>query len=114
VPTLVFDHVPPRGSSENLRGRVLHVAPFGVGVAVYIRVRGAWWTKPYFTQPVTRVRPDGTWSTDITTGGVDAEATEVAAFLVPATYNPPLLGGAAALPVALSQHAIAQLIATRR
>jgi exo-beta-1,3-glucanase (GH17 family) len=112
-PTIEFTYLPPYGSTEDLRGRVLHVLPSGVGVAVYIKVRGRWWTKPYFDQPVTRPRPDGAWITDITTGGVDREATEITAFLIPAAYDPPLAGGSAALPSELDQRALARVTATR-
>jgi hypothetical protein len=55
----------------DLKGQVLHVNPADYYVAVFIRVRGGWWTKPYWAEPRTRIRVDGTWVCDITTGGVD-------------------------------------------
>jgi len=76
-------------------------------VAVYINVSGGWWTKPYFAQPLTSIAPDGTWSCDITTGGNDSSATEIAAYLVPAGYNPPLLSGQASLPAEFNQNSVA-------
>ena len=82
---IAFTDVPPIGSFDNLRGQVWHVEPDLNGVAVYIKVNGGWWIKPYFNEPVTRINCDGTWNCDITTGGIDSQATEVAAFLIPLT-----------------------------
>jgi hypothetical protein len=58
---------------------------------VYIKVRGGWWTKPYWSTPLSPIEEDLTWTCDITTGGVDEEATEVCTFLVPDTYTPPAM-----------------------
>jgi hypothetical protein len=66
-----FTVVPPYGSVENLAGQVWHVNPFDYQVAVYIQVRGGWWTKPFFNTPLTPIQIDGYWICDITTGGVD-------------------------------------------
>ncbi len=60
-------------------------------VAVYIYV-GGWWTKPYWNAPLTPIAADGTWVTDITTGGNDPLATQIAAFLIPNSYTPPWSG----------------------
>ncbi len=113
TPAIELTSVPPRFSSDDLEGQVWHVAPFDYGVAVYIRVRGRWWTKPYFSVPITSIRPDGSFTTDVTTGGVDPEATEIAAFLVPFGYAPPLAGGAVALPAELETNAVASVVAVR-
>ena len=69
TPAIELTLVPPIGSSDNLRGQVWHVAPGEYGVAVYIKVLGGWWTKPYWNNPVTAIACDGTWVCDITTGG---------------------------------------------
>ncbi|MDS4025961.1 MAG: glycosyl hydrolase family 17 protein [Candidatus Contendobacter sp.] len=113
-PAIEFTHVPPYGSSENLQGRVLNVDPANYRVAVYINVRGGWWTKPYSNDPLTSIQSDGTWVCDITTGGVDNIATRIAAFLVPKGYDPPLLSGAGTLPAELAQHAVAQIEVSRQ
>ena len=101
-----FTSVPDYGSSADLRGIVLHVQPTDYRVAVYINVSGNWWTKPTATQPITTIQSDGSWVCDITTGG-DETATLIAAFLIPASYNPPVLLGAATLPKELTNNAIA-------
>ncbi len=80
--TLVFDYVPPYGSSDNLQGHVVCVTPANYQVAVYLHVSG-WWTKPTIAQPLTPLAANGRWTTDITTGGSDPLATDIAAFLVP-------------------------------
>jgi len=107
-----FTYVPPVGSFENLEGEVLHVSPSDYRVAVYIYVNG-WWTKPTFSQPLTSIRSNGNWSTDITTGGDDEQATRIAAYLLPEGYSPPLLSGGASLPAELDQNAAAKVEASR-
>ncbi|MCX6763988.1 MAG: PKD domain-containing protein [Candidatus Moranbacteria bacterium] len=62
-------------------GYVTNVNRNEYGVAVYILVRGYWWTKPYWMYPITDIDSDLTWICDIWTGGVDEEATKVRAYL---------------------------------
>lgn len=111
-PAIEFTHVPPLGSFEDLEGQVLHVNPFDYRVALYIYVSG-WWTKPTFANPLTTIQIDGSWITDITTGGIDEKATRIAAFLVPVGYSPPLLSGGGTLPNELDVNAVAQITVTR-
>lgn len=112
-PELLLTRVPRYGSSDDLQGRALHVWPDSFRVAVYIRVRGAWWTKPYANSPATRISRDGRWTCDITTGGVDTEATAIAAFLLPHDHPPPVTLGTAALPTGLEAASVAKAEATR-
>lgn len=112
-PVIEFTYVPPIGSSDNLRGQIFHVRPVDHGVAVYIKVRGKWWTKPYWNDPVTVIFPDGSWVCDITTGWVDPEATEVTAYLIPGHYQPPLMSGETSLPAELEANALAWVSALR-
>ena len=111
-PGVEFTHIPPYGSTENLEGRVTNVNVNAYGVAVYVYV-GGWWSKPTFAQPLSTIRSDGTWTCDITTGGSDAYATQLAAYLVPLTYAPPLAEGWPQLPDALASNAVASLRVTR-
>lgn len=111
-PSIEFTFVPPIGSGEYLRGEVCHVWPEDYAVAVYIYVVSGWWTKPYFDRPLTWIQADGTFATDIVTGGIDAQATAIAAFLVPATYSPPIVGGGS-LPDSIKNDAVAELIVNR-
>ncbi len=109
TPAISFTAVPPLGSSSDLQGQVLHVTPSDYRVAVYIKVAGQWWTKPTEANPVTMIRFDGNWTTDITTGGNDAQATEIAAYLIPSSYTPPIVLGGASLPLALDQNSAAKI-----
>lgn len=106
-PTLEFTDVPAYGTFGNLEGRALHVSPNSYKVAVYIYVSG-WWTKPYFSQPLTTIQADGRWICDITTGGIDERATRIAAYLVPVGYQPPLMSGSGSLPAELDDIAAAK------
>ena len=107
VPEIAFTVVPGSGSTENLQGTANHVNPCETGVAVFIFVNG-WWNKPAFDQPVMKIDAYGSWSADITTGGYDAEVTKMAAFLIPLTYEVPILAGEPYLPDGLLDTAIAQ------
>ena len=109
-----FTSVPPIGSFDNLRGQVWHVAPGNHGVAAYIKVSGGWWTKPYFSTPVTEINCDGIWTCDITTGGTDQLATDIAAFLIPLTYSPPLAVSLPSLPAELYTNSLANIEVNRQ
>jgi exo-beta-1,3-glucanase (GH17 family) len=107
-------YVPPIGSTNFLQGQVWHVDPAGFYMVIYIHVgQYGWWVKPYANSPLTLINCDGTWSANIVTGGSDASADEIAAFLVPVTYNPPILEGAPSLPADLTTNAVASVTANR-
>jgi len=74
---------------------------------------GHFGTKPYWSRPATLILADGTWTCDITTGGVDERATEIVAFLVPKTFSPPLASGQQTLPLHVQLAAIAKVSVTR-
>ncbi len=113
-PKLELTHVPPYGSFEGLEGRATGVTPGEAKVAVVIFVPGAgWWSKPTAASPLTSLRPDGTWTAQVTTGGTDHKATRIAVFLLPASYDGrPVLGGAE-LPATLEKQALATVVAVR-
>jgi len=101
APRIELTAVPPLGSTQDLAGLVANAVPANHRVAVYIYV-GGWWNKPSHGAPQSVIQADGTWTSDITTGGADVAATRVAAFLIPATWSPPFLSGPAVLPPALA------------
>jgi len=112
APSITFTHVPTWGGFDDLEGQVQYVSPSEYQVAVYIHVSG-WWTKPYWNSPLTPIQSAGNWTCDVTTGGIDQHATEIAAFLVPNGYDPPLMAGDQALPAGLFENAIAQVTVER-
>lgn len=83
-----------------LRGRVGCVDPAAYRVAVYIFVEG-WWTKPTLASPLTVIQPDGTWSTNVTTGGCDQLATRFAAILLPVGAPYSSASGSATIPASM-------------
>lgn len=113
TPTVSMNVVPSIGSNDNLIGSIMHVIPADYKVAVYIKVASGWWTKPYAATPLTLILPDGSWVCDITTGGSDTLATEIAAFLIPNSYTPPMVLNATVLPAELGNNAVAQTTVTR-
>jgi len=106
-PAIEFTYVPPYGSFDDLEGQVWHVSPANYKVAVYIYV-SSWWTKPIFANPLTAIKNDGSWACDVTTGGVDQNATKIAAYLVPNGYNPPLMDGDQTLSSELAEKSVAK------
>lgn len=89
LPYIEFVFVPPFGSSEDLKGRLVNGDPNQFGVAVYIMVEAVWSSKPSLANPVTKINEDGTWVCDITTSEDDDLAIKIAAYLIPAGFKPP-------------------------
>jgi len=108
-PAIEFTYVPPCGSDENLKGQASNIIPGDYKVAGYIRVGGGWWNKPTWANPLTPIQGDGSWTCDITTGGNDPDATEIAAYLVPNGYTPPEMSGQCALPHELDENSEAKV-----
>jgi exo-beta-1,3-glucanase (GH17 family) len=114
-PMLQFTTVPPIGSSNPLQGQEWHAVPACYYIVVYIHVGSyGWWVKPYAASPLTTIGCDGSWTTNIDTGGSDASADQIAAFLIPTTYNPPALLGAGSLPSELYTNSVANAAVTRQ
>jgi hypothetical protein len=111
-PAISFTFVPKIGSFDNLEGIIKGVNPSNFRVAVFIFITG-WWNKPLWDQPLTAIQCDGNFVCDITTGGVDQNATRIRAYVVPASYTPPQLSGNASLPASLEQNAVAWIEVTR-
>jgi hypothetical protein len=114
VTSVEFSSVPPYGSQNNLQGKVYGVNPANYRVAVFIYIDGVgWFTKPTCASPLTTIQPDGTWTADITTGGVDSNATRIAAYVVPASFSQPCVTNVFCIPAAVPQQAIASAVVTR-
>lgn len=103
-PSIVLRSVPVIGGTNPLTGVACNVRAQDYGTVTYIKVPGSgYWIKPTFLAPVTPISfEDGTFSTNVTTGVLDPSASELWTFLVPRSYAPPLLAGAASLPTVLS------------
>ncbi len=94
APGIYISQVAPLGASGTASGLVygLDLSQYD-GVAIYLLVSGVYWTKPWFSNPLTTIASDGTWSNYITTGGYDTIGTEVRAYLIPKGFAVPLVGG---------------------
>jgi len=112
-PAIELTSIPAYGTTANLYGRAWHVIPPDYRVLVYIKVAGGWWNKPTWSQPATTINSNGSWMCDITTGGSDQNATEIAVYLVPASFSAPLVQGSISLPAALDANAVAATQVTR-
>jgi hypothetical protein len=114
APAIVLTNVPPFGALADLSGLVADAAPGAYRVAVFIFVPSAgWWSKPYCDPQLTVIRPDGSWTADITTGPGDEYATKITALLVGTNYGEPCVKGPATLPTNVTAQAIASATVER-
>ncbi|MCP5094957.1 MAG: hypothetical protein GY943_05330 [Chloroflexi bacterium] len=104
-PTLSFTHVPAYGQTDPLEGIVTCANASTHQLVTYIFVGAGWWVKPTFANPITIIKPDGSWLTNVNTGTFDKTATMIMTFLVPISYTPPLMGGGGTLPAELFDNA---------
>ena len=113
--SIEFIHVPAFGQSTDpvLTGRVHGGEAGAQRVALYIRVGNGWWTKPTFVQPLTTIQSDGSWSANIVSSGGDVNATQIAAYLVPASLIPPDVGGDPCVPLAVVAASLASATVVR-
>ena len=115
TPTIVITNLPAYGSSTHLAGVALNVNPSNYAVAAYIYVPGfGWVTKPTCAQPLTAIQSDGSWNANITTGGGDANATRIAAFLVATNFSQACVLGTSTLPESIYSNAVASAVVTRQ
>jgi len=105
-PSIELTTVPPLGTTQNLRGRISHLYTTQYKIGVYIKVGGGWWTKPTFANPYISLGFDGSWEADITTGGYDTQASDIAVFVVPLDYALPSSSGSGSLPAELSDQSV--------
>jgi hypothetical protein len=108
APVNEFTFVPEFGAFTDLRGRVLNVNPADYRVTVFIFLPGlGWHTKPTCSNPLTTIGADGTWTADITTGGIDQQTTMIAAYVMPRTFSRPCVTAAECLPAELDRQVVA-------
>jgi hypothetical protein len=110
-PGINITSTPKYGQAGNAVGSVSNITPSNYSkyaVAVFIKVAGGWWNKPTWAVPLTVIQSNGTWTTNITTGGNDVNATDIIAYLVPNTFSVPSASGQTSLPSSLAafQYAI--------
>ena len=109
IATITFTSVPSLGSTDPVTGAVNHIGPFDGYVALYIKVSGNWYEKPYANAPLIAVATDGSWSVNYTTGGQsDTTASQIVAYLFPVTYLPPPVLGIPNLPSEFDTKALAR------
>ena len=117
-PSITFTSVPPIGSYANVVGKVTGVSPYSTyGVALFLDIYGAYYTKPTLAQPITPIESDGTFLANITTGGtgsLDAFAEQVIGYVVPLSYSPvSTVSGASAIPQDLINASVANVVANK-
>ena len=114
TPSIEFTYVPAVGSTALVAGQVKHVAPSQTHIALIDEVSQSWfWSKPYDFAPSSPILSDGTFQIQYVSGGSDASSIRLLAFLIPATYSPPVLLGASAIPAGLTNNALASVSAVR-
>jgi hypothetical protein len=114
-PQILLTNVPAYGSFSNLGGLVVGASPSSNAIALFIYVPGyGWVNKPTCSPVLVPFQADGSWSTSITTGGSDQNATRIAALLVNTNYiTNQCVQGAATLSTNIYSQAIASAVVTR-
>jgi len=114
TPSIIITNLPAFGTTNYVAGVVLGVDPAACAVALFINVPPwGWWSKPFCAQPLTTIRPDGSWSANIATYISDTNATRIAALLVSTNYNQPCVLGDQNLSTNIYSQALASAIVTR-
>jgi len=82
--TIQITQYPEYGVNALLQGTTSGINPAEYGVVCYVFAQeaGGWWgPKPSFTNPITPIQPDGSFSLQFITGGVDEFATLIFVYL---------------------------------
>ena len=119
----MFTSVPSYGSLDDLQGKVYGVNPANYRVVVFINKGpqddsslSSWSSEPGCASGhsiLTTIQSNGTWTADITNVGNDENATQIAAYVVPATSSPPCITSSTCLPASILQQSVANTLATR-
>lgn len=85
---VILTYVPPIGSLRNVEGKCLNVdrAIYGVTAFIFIPPH-RWWVRPSLAQCVVDIRPDNTWTLDVTTGKIDEGVIKIDIFVVPKDFD---------------------------
>ena len=112
--SISFTSIPAVGDVfDPLEGQVTGVDFWQYAVVVYIKVGDGWRIKPNKNQPLTKLASDKSWCCEIVNEANDPTATQIAAFLVPTYYNPPLLSSENTIPQSVYDVSAASLLANR-
>ncbi len=99
-PTITITGLPTFGSGGVLTGQTSGVDPGTHAVACYVLLEGYGFTiKPSFAAPLTPIQANGSFFLNPVTGGSDAYSSQYFVALVPDTFQPTPVGGAATLPM---------------
>jgi hypothetical protein len=101
--TIEITGLPPSGAAGQIVGNVSGIDHLTHEVAAYLHVEGGgWWTKPSFGMPTVPINPDGSFSVDTGTGGLDELASIYTVSVVPAGTTPPQMDSANTLDLGAS------------
>lgn len=105
--------IPAFGSSDDLTGVIVGLDPEAYAVATFIYVDDlGWYSKPTCSQTLVQTA-DGSFRIDITTGGIDEQATMISVYAVPRSFEQPCLRGAAGIPQATRDAALTSITIER-
>lgn len=116
TPVLKVTGVPAFNGFGSLTGQALNVDPTKFQVAVLLFINGfGWVSKPACNQLYVPLASDGTFSANVTSGGVDQTAIRFAAYLVPlpANFSYTCVVGVEGVPPVLDLNAVARTVVER-
>jgi hypothetical protein len=107
VPGIHLDSLPPYGQAGFVQGTVSGVDFSQYAVAIDIKIDGGgWWAKPSNDRRTVSIQSDGSFSADIGTDGLDAQAAIYTAALVPKVAFLPQSMSLDKYPAAMSSVAV--------
>lgn len=107
-PEVGITYLPPLEAPYDLQGYATHVIPADYRIVVYIKVPDqGWWIKPTTEDPFTEITDSGQWRCSCFIAGNDDRATDIAVFLVPKTYRPPVITGGDEIPKEVYDNSVA-------
>jgi hypothetical protein len=114
APEIKLTYIPKLGSRDFLEGTIKNIRnPEDYYIVLYIKVGNSYWVKPYKDSAKTLFDNSGDFSIAYATGGTDENASQFQLYLMPKTYEPPLITGDSALPVELDKNAAAKVVVNR-
>jgi hypothetical protein len=93
---IVITHVPKYNSPGYVEGQIIgdvNLRESRIAGYLFSEEGGGYFNKPYWASPTVGISSDSTFRVNVTTGGMDEKAMTYLFFLVPATYEPPILRG---------------------
>lgn len=90
-----------------LKGQAIGADPDLFHLAIYARINDFWYNLPRDNTPIVQISKDNQWICQLETLEIEM-VSEMTIFLLPSTFNPPVLEGAKSIPAKLNLFSVAK------